>query len=177
MSVYLLVFFGSMAGGASLWGKVASLAVPQLAIGVAGGALILATGLTYRFRLIEGEAFNLTPSRHWPAPLVASPVALREGPVMVTLEYLVAPEDADAFSEAMEGMRRIRLRDGALAWGLYKDAADPMHHVEYFILESWAQHLRQHERTTVSDREVQERANAFHRGESPPIVSHYLSAE
>ena len=177
MSVYLLVFFGSMAGGATLWGQVASLTSPALAMGFAGGGLVAATIVTLRFRLAEGDSFNLTPSRHWPAPMVSTPVDPRDGPVMVTLEYVVAQEDSKAFADVMEEMRRIRLRDGALAWGLYRDTADPPRHLEYFIVDSWAQHLRQHERTTLSDREVQDRVNAYHRGDDPPIVTHYISAE
>jgi hypothetical protein len=96
---------------------------------------------------------------------------------MVTLEYVVVQEDSKAFADVMEEMRRIRLRDGALAWGLYRDTADPTRYLEYFIVDSWAQHLRQHERTTVSDREVQDRVNAYHRGDDPPVVRHYISAE
>jgi len=176
MSVYLLVFFGSMAGGASLWGQVASLSAPHIALGIAGVGLIASTLLTVRFTLRESDVFNLAPSHHWPAPLIASPVDPRDGPVMVTLEYIVQPEDAEAFSDVMQEMQRIRRRDGALTWGLFRDVADPTHHIEYFIVDSWAQHLRQHERTTVSDRELQDRVNAFHRGDEPPLVQHYISA-
>lgn len=177
MSVYLLVFFGSMAGGASLWGQVASMSAPNVALGFAGGGLIASTLLTIRFTLRESDVFNLAPSHHWPAPLLASPVDPRDGPVMVTLEYIVRPEDFRAFGDVMQEMRRIRRRDGALSWGLYRDIADPTHHIEYFIVDSWAQHLRQHERTTVSDQEVQDRVNALHQGNEPPLVQHFISAE
>lgn len=177
MSVYLLVFFGSMAGGSAIWGQVASMLAPNIALGIAGVGLIASTLLTVRFTLRESDVFNLAPSHHWPAPLLASPVDPRDGPVMVTLEYVVRPEDAKAFSDVMQEMQRIRRRDGALAWGLYRDIADPSHHIEYFIVDSWAQHLRQHERTTVSDRALQDRVNAFHQGEDPPLVQHFISAE
>ena len=95
---------------------------------------------------------------------------------MVTLEFMVDESDAEAFAEAMIEVQRMRRRDGARAWGLYRDTEDPRRHLEYFVVDSWAQHLRQHERTTVADRELQDHVGAFHRGPEPPVVSHLISA-
>ena len=55
----------------------------------------------------------------------------------------------------MQLMRRIRRRDGAIRWGLFEDAATPGRYIETFVVESWAEHLRQHERVTISDRETE----------------------
>ena len=52
----------------------------------------------------------------------------------------------------MKAVERIRRRDGAIQWGLFEDAANPGRYVESFLVENWAEHLRQHERITVSDR-------------------------
>ena len=46
---------------------------------------------------------------------------------------------------------------GAIAWGLFKDTADPGHYVEYFVDESWTEYLRRHERTTAGDVALRER--------------------
>ncbi|MBI2365162.1 MAG: MFS transporter, partial [Deltaproteobacteria bacterium] len=59
---------------------------------------------------------------------------------------------------------------------LYYDPANPRRYVETFVVESWAEHLRQHERLTVSDRVAEERAVAFHVGDGPPVMSHYIYA-
>jgi hypothetical protein len=48
--------------------------------------------------------------------------------------------------------------------------------METFVVESWAEHLRQHERLTVTDRIAEERALAFHVGDEPPLMSHYIYA-
>jgi hypothetical protein len=96
--------------------------------------------------------------------------------VLVTVEYCVAPEDSREFVRAMQEVRRLRRRDGAMRWGLFYDVAQPQRFVETFLVESWAEHLRQHERVTAADRAVEERAWAFHRGESPPVVSHLIAA-
>jgi hypothetical protein len=76
----------------------------------------------------------------------------------------------------MADMQRIRRRDGALQWGLFVDATDQWRYLEEFLVESWLEHLRQHERITISDREVQEWVRSLHVGPEPPRVSHYVSA-
>lgn len=74
----------------------------------------------------------------------------------------------------LHALSSVRRRDGAIRWGLFYDTADPSRYVETFIVESWAEHLRQHERVTVADRAVEERALAFQIGDAPPTVSHLI---
>jgi len=59
-------------------------------------------------------------------------------------------------------------------WGLLRDVAEAGHYTEIFVVESWLEHLRQHERVTVADRGVLEKARAFHVDTVPPLVSHYI---
>jgi quinol monooxygenase YgiN len=94
----------------------------------------------------------------------------------VTIEYRIDPERSAEFAEAMRELGRTRRRDGALRWGLFEDVAEPGRYVENFIVESWAEHLRQHERATVADREAEERVRAFHVDEQPPAAAHFLYA-
>src|SRR5262249_22934451 len=94
---------------------------------------------------------------------------------MVTVEYRIDPRQARDFAAAMWALRVIRRRDGALRWGLFGDTADPGRYVETFVVASWAEHLRQHERATMADRAVQQRARAFHLGNTPPTVTHLVS--
>jgi hypothetical protein len=92
------------------------------------------------------------------------------------VEYRINPKHAVDFTLAMQAVRRQRLRDGAFRSGLYRDPADLGRYLETFVVESWAEHLRLHERVTVSDRIAEEQARAFHIGRSPPVVSHYVYA-
>ena len=64
---------------------------------------------------------------------------------------------------------------GRLAWGLFQDAAQPERYLESFLEDSWLDHLRHHERVTQSDRALQDRVWAFHRGASPPAVRHFIA--
>jgi hypothetical protein len=52
---------------------------------------------------------------------------------------------------------------------------DPGRYLEYFMEDSWLEHLRHHERVTESDRVVQELVHAWHQGSDAPRVSHFLA--
>ena len=99
-----------------------------------------------------------------------------DGPVLITVEYEVDPADADRFVAAMEELGRIRRRDGAYRWGLWADLERPGVYLETFVVDSWSEHLRQHDRLTVADLELTRLTRSFHRGEGPPVVRHMLWA-
>jgi hypothetical protein len=94
---------------------------------------------------------------------------------MITTEYRVNSAHAHEFLEALTALADARRRDGAYAWSVFRDAAEPDLFLEYFLEDSWAEHLRHHERVTEDDRALQERVYAFHTGKSAPRVRHYLS--
>ena len=72
-------------------------------------------------------------------------------------------------------MRRSRLSTGAVQWGLFRDAESPRRLTEFFVVDSWEEHLRQHrERLTATDQELEARVQAF--STSPPTTKHYLEA-
>lgn len=174
LAMYLLVFQGSMAVGGVLWGMVAQHAGMTVALLAAATGLVLGLAGARRYRLMPGQESELRPSPHWPEPNVVIEPDPDDGPVLVTVEYRIDPKQARDFAGAMQSVRRQRLRDGAFRSGLYRDPGDPGRYLETFVVESWAEHLRQHERVTVGDRIAEERARAFHRGARPPVTSHYI---
>lgn len=176
LSVYMLVFFGGLAGGSALWGAVAEPLGLSKALLVSAAGMIVGLAATFRIHLKSGEGLNLAPSRQWPAPIVSHDPELEHGPVLVEVRYEIDPARADDFAAAMRGVRRIRLRDGALQWGLFVDSADPRLYTEVFLVKSWIEHLRQHERVTHADRDVETQARAFHVGAEPPTVTHLIAA-
>jgi hypothetical protein len=97
-------------------------------------------------------------------------------PVLVRVEYHIDSACLKEFLHAMRPVGRARRRSGASRWSLWRDMAVPGRVVELFVVESWAEHLRQHERVTVSDQEAEQRAYAFHIGETPPVVYHLIAA-
>ncbi|HJY82777.1 MAG TPA: MFS transporter [Candidatus Binatia bacterium] len=176
LAVYLLVFNGGMAAGSVLWGVVAARVGTPMALVSAAVGLILGLTVMRRYRLVTAEALDLTPSPHWSDPPIVNIPCSDAGPVLVMVEYRIDPRQARGFAAAMHALRVVRRRDGAIRWGVYGDVADPGRYIETFVVASWAEHLRQHERMTMSDRAVQQRARAFHIGDAPPAVAHLVSA-
>jgi hypothetical protein len=60
---------------------------------------------------------------------------------------------------------------------VFRDAAEPDRLLEYFLEESWLEHLRHHARVTQSDREIQARVQGFHTAATPPRVTHFVAAD
>jgi quinol monooxygenase YgiN len=143
-----------------------------------GAAAVLLLGLIVLrgFVIVDPGKANLSPSQHWPDPVMAVEPSPEEGPVLIMVEYDITPEEADAFVDAMQPVRRMRLRDGALRWDLFQDTADPTHWVETFMVESWNEHLRQHSRVTHADRDIEALAWAYHRGGDGPRVTHLIAS-
>jgi hypothetical protein len=75
----------------------------------------------------------------------------------------------------MEKLRHERGRDGAYAWGIYENIAEPRSFLETFLVESWLEHLRQHKRVTNADRLLQDHISLLLN--RPPVVRHLLTAE
>jgi quinol monooxygenase YgiN len=100
---------------------------------------------------------------------------LLEGPVLVTIEYSVLLENEAEFIKAIRQYARTRRRDGAYQWGIYRDTEAANRFVEIFLVHSWAEHLRQHERQTKADREMQKLVSSYVAGE--PKVRHLLYAD
>src|SRR4029453_19202466 len=97
-----------------------------------------------------------------------------EGPVLVTIEYTIDPARAEDFLRAVHAQHGLRRRDGAIAWGIYRDTEDPRRYVETFVAPSWLDHLRQHERVTAADREIEAVTRAFQVDGTPVRVRHHL---
>ncbi|WP_354107996.1 MFS transporter [Bradyrhizobium sp. LB14.3] len=107
----------------------------------------------------------------------ADPVEHDRGPVLVLIEYRIARDDRPKFFECLKRLSQARRRDGAYGWGITEDAADSERIVEWFMVESWAEHLRQHHRLSNADADIQRETTQFHIGPNSPVVRHFLTLE
>jgi Transmembrane secretion effector len=96
--------------------------------------------------------------------------------VRISIDYRIAAEDYAEFTHAIHQLRGVRLRDGAIRWGIYRDAVDSEHLNETFVMESWLDYLRSRERITTADEEIRARVRALHQGEDSPKVSYQIYA-
>lgn len=172
-----LVFMGSVAAGTALWGFVGQRAGLREAFLIAGVCLLATTALSLFLRLPDADV-DMARWDLWRVPAVHRSIpssSFKQGQVLVTVEYEIQPEQRAGFLSAVHEYGRIRRRDGAREWGIFQDLEQPQRYLETFLVSSWEEHLRQHERLTEADRDVVELLNACMR--KPPEIRHLVSAE
>jgi len=177
LAMFVTVLFGAMAAGSAIWGQAASLAGLQAAQFIAAAGVAAAIPLTWRWKLGTGAGVDLAPSMHWPEPIVTHDVERHEGPVLVTVEYRIEPGDRGQFLAAMDQLGDERRRNGAYGWGVFEDSASEGRMLETFLVESWLEHLRQHERVTGADRALQDLVNQFQTDGSQPKITHLIARQ
>lgn len=176
LAVFTLVYMGSFALGSAAWGGVAQHRSVQLALVFSGVGTIGSAILALLAKLPDSTA-DLSPWNHWRMPVIVKEVSEERlgGPVLVTIEYTVIAEKEPEFLRTMRQYARVRRRDGAYQWGIYRDIEVAHQFVEVFLVHSWAEHLRQHDRQTKADRELEERVYSYVAAE--PKVRHLLYAD
>jgi MFS family permease len=174
LGAYQMLFLGGLALGSAFWGFVAQQIGVAAAFTAAAASLLVGLPIGLRHRLPRTGKSELADTLTLGEPHMVIEVNPEAGPVLITVEYLVDPNQSVAFADVIHQLRRVRLRDGAVRWGIFQDVADPVRHVETFVVESWAEHLRQHERFTRADQLIRDRVFAFHQGSEPPRVTHMI---
>jgi MFS family permease len=175
VAIYQMVTFGGLAVGSWLSGVFASRAGLVICLATSGTLMAISALLGRKLPLRQPEGLNLDPSRTWSSESSAQLDRLIDtGPVVVTVEYRIAVDDAEPFRLAMRELRRIRRRDGAKRWSLMQDMAAPEIWIERYHSPNWIEHLRRHHRFTVSDREIERKVLDFHQGEEAPKVRHLI---
>ncbi len=175
LAVFVLVYQGSFALGTAAWGAVAQRSGVGTALVYAGVGTIVTAGIAL-FAPLPNATADLSPWNHWRMPVLIGDVGadVEKGPVLVTVEYTVSPKSTAEFVDAMHEYGRIRRRDGAYRWAIFRDTEVADRYLEIFLVNSWAEHLRQHERQTQGDRELEGRINTYLSRE--PAVRHLIGA-
>lgn len=170
-----MTMMDAASASAALRGHVAGLIDVAWTYVAAASTGPVALAPTRRFHAGPEAALDLSPARILQEPVPAFPVEHRMGPVMVTVQYRIDPARAAQLAAVMRESRTNRLQKGALSWGLFHDTSEPDRYIEYFLDESWADHLRRFDRFTAADAALRARRHAFHVGEEPPKVSRYIA--
>ena len=174
-AMHTLCALGSFAIGSALWGALAGIFGLASTLLLAAGCMLAGTMLARPFPLRMGDRDEMAKAAAWGELAVVDEPAPAAGPVAVELVYRIQPDDAPAFLDALEQLRVPRRRDGATFWRIYRDLGDPTRYVERFLVESWADYLRQRERTLVVDRELEARVHAFQAEGVPVGMQHFLA--
>jgi hypothetical protein len=180
--MYMMTFQGAMALGSILWGFIAEHSQTQWALTAAAAGILAALPFVGRYKILQGPIPDFSPyqfRRAAPALVSVTPGEPdpNEGPVRISIEYRIPLDCYADFTRAIHQLKGVRLRDGALRWGIYRDADDPTHLNETFVMESWIDYLRSRERTTAADTAIRDRVYALHQGDGPPRVTHQIYAK
>ncbi len=178
LGAYQMVFAGGMAIGSVIWGLIAEHVSTPVALAVAAGGLLITLPFSNRLPVLRGELPDFSPFHaKYLAPKLAIEPEMSDGPVRILIDYAIDEKDYNAFVHAIHELKDVRLRDGAMRWGIFQNASDPRHLTETFIMESWIDYLRQRERFTTSDRTIRDRVVSMHCGEEPPRITYTIYAK
>ena len=175
LAIFILVYQGSYAFGTAVWGAFAQRSGVATALVCAGLGTIATAAIALVAQLPDSTA-DLSPWNHWRMPVVIGELGtdVEKRPVLVTIEYAVSPKRTVEFVDAMHAYGRVRRRDGAYHWAVFRDTEAADRYLEIFLVNSWGEHLRQHERQTQADRALEGRIYSYLSGE--PMVRHLIDA-
>jgi MFS family permease len=176
IAIYLMVFLGSQAVAAPIWGLVTQHLGLRVAIAAAASLVAVSAAAGLVLKVPDNEHLDRTPVAYWGPATVALEPEPDAGPIVVSIEYEVSADQEADFLSAMESMRRSRLRSGASRWGLYRVGESPDLFLEQFQVPTWREHQRQHDgRLTAEDQAIEDAAFAHIVG--TPRAKHLLPPE
>ena len=181
LGVYLMAFQGGLALGSALWGVIAQHTSTRVSLICAACGLAASMPFLQSIHILKGLLPDVTPYK-WKRPLpgFAATADPDEGPVRISVDYHIPRENYARFTQVIHLLEGVRLRGGAVRWGIYRDAADVEHLNETFVMESWLDFLRSRERMTASDQAIREQVYALHTdptgGDVSPKITYQIWA-
>jgi hypothetical protein len=139
--------------------------------------MLVGLATTYRQTLSKGDmakedAYSL------PTLALGDGAAANRTPVTVQLEYRISQASSDEFVKGMRPVAAMRQRNGATAWNLLEDMAQPGRWIESFEARSLEDHERQRERLTQTDQDLLISMYAMHQGGGArPVLTRWLGPD
>jgi len=176
LAIFILIFQGGLAAGSAMWGAIATrIGIPHTFL--LSGLCTIATIALGAVATLPDATVDTTPWNQWRLPTIPDPTAfaVQNRATLVTVRYRVLPGRVEPFLRAMDAFGLIRRRDGASQWGIFRDVEHENAFVEVFLVTSWAEHIRQHERFTRADNDVATEVRQHL--EDEPVVDHFIDAQ
>lgn len=177
LSVYMIVFFGSMSLGSVLWGQVATVTSLESSLLIAALGMAAFLVLTWGAKLNQGETLDLSPSMHWPVSRPYDELLHGNVPVMIQITYKISEADRPQFLELIKQLAESRRRHSSYGWTIMESLEEPGTYIETWFEASWAHHMRHHDRIAVTDKTIQEQIRSLNQGDVVPEVRHFITAD
>jgi MFS family permease len=170
LSLYQTATFGGMAAGSWLWGLAGEEFGVRNALLYSAAAMLLSGAVGFWLALPKRATLDLDPANRWQEPQIALPIEPRSGPIVISIEYRIRPQDVREFLRVMADRKRIRMRDGAREWVLRRDLQETDLWTESYKSPTWVEYARHNQRLTHADEVVSEALLKLHQGEGRPKV-------
>lgn len=174
LSLYLTALSAGVALGSWAFGALASAVGVPLTYGLGAFALIATLALAWHWRFDTIARLDLSASPSAPLETRRPGGEAADSPTLVVVKYEVRAEGEEDFLSALLLVGRVRRRNGATSWSFYRDADHPGRYIETFVLPTWDEHVRQHQRLTVTDAAVLERVEEYLVPGRAPQAEHYI---
>jgi hypothetical protein len=174
LATYQASVTGGIALGSWVWGSYAERHGVSLALVVSGGFMLVSPLAALLLRMPQPTDPKDTAQVAINEPNVSLALTLRSGPIIIEIEYEVAPERAREFYQVMLKVQLYRQRNGAYAWSIARDIGNASLWTERFQCPTWLDYLHQRSRSTQAERQLQSSAAAFHSGSLPIRVRRML---
>jgi len=184
LAIYQLSYNVTLAVFSFVWGWVGLHLSLSVTLYTAAGVGVLLAALARGFGIDEAaglmtpvpQAQVTAPEPEAPAEELRATLPRSRNHVLEVLRYRVAPGDRAAFLAIMAEVRHVRGRTGAIDWQLFEDVAHPESWLEAWVMQDWAEHLREAGRLSPDDRAALAAAAAFQEDAERP-TSRYLAVD
>ncbi|MBN9308415.1 MFS transporter, partial [Devosia sp.] len=170
LSLYQTATFAGMAAGSWLWGVAGEHYGVGAALLASAAVLLLGAAVGLVFAIPPRVMLDLDPADRWREPEINLPIEPRSGPIVISIEYRIRPQDVREFLTVMADRKRIRIRDGAREWSLRRDLAETDLWVESYKSPTWTEYARHNQRLTHADEVIGDKLRALHQGPDRPVV-------
>jgi len=174
VAMNLVAVQASLAIGSALWGALASTFGTSIALVASAILMVVLHLLNRRVRVTMGTEADVALGVQLPDMAIAVEPLPDDGPVLIQIEYRVDPENRNPFLRAIHAVEKIRRRNGATSWRVFRDLAEDGRFVERYIIASWAEYIRLRSRMTMRDRKVQEHVEQFQQSDVPIRISRLI---
>lgn len=170
LSLYQTATFAGLAAGSWLWGVAGEEFGVSNALLASAIALVVGAGVGLLLSIPPRVMLDLDPANRWQEPQIALPIEPRSGPIVISIEYKIRPQDVREFLRVMADRKRVRMRDGAREWVLRRDLSETDVWVESYKSPTWTEYARHNQRLTHADEVIGEKLRSLHQGAERPVV-------
>jgi len=170
LSLYQTCTFGGMASGAWIWGLAGEHVGVGPALLAAAGVMLFGAAVGLFLKIPPRVMLDLDPANRWKEPQITLPIEPRSGPIVISIEYRIRPQDVRQFLKVMADRRRVRIRDGAREWSLRRDLVETDRWLESYQSPTWIEYARHNQRLTHADEVINDQLRDLHQGPERPVV-------